>query len=169
MSSNVRCQTSFTNERTRVQRSNVTYMYTCTCGYRAGKVDRRRISCYIIADSITNSFFECGTVALELVGFVSEAGSRARATRESEQDKKHARAHTRVHTRGAVCERGGCEGGEGFRSPRTSVYKGRETRPLLEYGGRCKNKSFLFKPSAELNISDARCHPSRINLPPVKR
>lgn len=36
-------------------------------------------------------------------------------------------------------------------------------------GGRCKNKSFLFKPSAELDISDARCHPSRINLPPVKR
>lgn len=35
-------------------------------------------------------------------------------------------------------------------------------------GGRRKNKSFLFKPSAELDIS-ARCHPSRINLPPVKR
>jgi len=121
---------------TRAPHSDVAYVCTCAhvCtrlsdGEGRWKKDPRAV----IADSITSSFFECGAIALELVGFVSEAGSRFGG--KQKRDKK--RTHTRTGEGRFVRERRM----RSRRKIRAGAYahtrrcKERGMRPLLEYGG----------------------------------
>lgn len=144
-------QTNFING-TRVQHIDVCTRIRAALSEEKYIEDRRRISYY--NSWFDNEFFLriwSGCARIGRICFGTEPRIWA-AAREDEK-KKNALWKRRIWKTSLPSRR--CKGGE--------------TRPLLGYGGRCKNKSFLFKPSAELNISDARCHPSRINLPPVKR
>ena len=116
-----------------------------------------------MVDSITSSFSEYGVLASELVGFVSEWDRVSRADGQKGKGKEKKGEEEKI-PRVAGRNEGADEEREGFDI--ALPHKAKET---LEYDGRCKNKSFLFKcPFSSLFALPSTLH-HRSVYDPVRR